>query len=1082
MRFSYLMLLGVFVSPVVSFAQEKVDYNRDIKPILSKNCFACHGPDEGHRSAQLRLDTFADATAPRKKGAAVVPKDQAKSRLLERITDHESPMPPKKAGEPLTEKQVALLKKWIDQGAEYAPHWAFVKPTRPTPPKVSDARWNKNPVDQFIFESITKANLKPSPEADKFVLLRRLSIDLRGVPPTPQEVEAFSKDTSPNAYEKMVDLFLKDNAYGERMARVWLDLARYADSAGYGSDPLRLNMWRYRDWVIDSFNKNMPYDQFTIEQLAGDLLPSPTIEQKIATAFHRNTQTNTEGGTDDEEYRVVAIKDRTDTTFQVWMALSVGCAKCHTHKFDPISQKEYYRLYAIFNQTADSDRGDEFPTMPAPTTETQEKIKVAEAKILELKKKLEANSPEIEIARVQWEKSLAPILKGMSFDVTKSTGITRNHDKWELKGTGTIEGLFDGPALTGVRLQQLGKDALPDKLSLTVGKTDKPTQGKFVRVEVPNSAEKLWLALAEVQVFNGTENVARKGKAKQSSTDYGGDAARAIDGETNGEYFVKNSVSHTGQENNPWWEVELPALTNIDKITLWNRTDGGTSDRLNRYKISILDEKRNLIWSNESKTVPRPSISFTPNGVRSPSIADTYLEADGSRVFVFAEPLAFSKDPFTMSLTGNGTFAVTGISESFANRLSVPAPVRMALAVPVAQRTPAHTKTINDHYISIAPERKALRDELAKLEKEKPVVPTIPIMQELAEGKQRKTKLMIKGDFLNLGEEVTAGLPTAFHKAPDGKLDRLALAKWIMSEENPMTARVAVNRWWSLLFGKGLVETEEDFGIQGEQSSHPELLDWLATEYIRMKWDTKGFIKMLVMSETYKQSSKVLSEHLEKDPLNKWLARAPRFRLEAETVRDQALSLSGLLSGKLGGPSVYPPQPSGLWQAAFNGQRSYPTSTGEDKYRRGLYTIWRRTIPYPSMTTFDAPSRETCTVRRIRTNTPLQAFVTLNDPVYVEAAQALARRIAKEGGTTVDSRLSYGLSLVLCRPTQEAQLKTVKGLYEKELARLQKDAQSTKALLGDNKTPLPNGLTESELAAITVVANVLLNLDAVLTK
>lgn len=1082
MRICSVILYGVILTPVPILAEEKIDYNRDVKPILSKNCFACHGPDDGHRAAQLRLDTFADATAPRKKGPAVFPKDHKKSRLIERITNHDNPMPPAEAGEPLSEKQVAILKKWIDQGAEYAPHWAFVKPNRPNPPVVADDRWNRQPIDRFIYQAMNQAGLKPSPEADKLVLLRRLSLDLRGLPPTPQEVEAFSQDTSPQAYEKMVDRFLKDAAYGERMARIWLDLARYADSAGYGSDPLRLNMWRYRDWVIDAFNKNMPYDQFTIEQLAGDLLENPTVEQKIATAFHRNTQTNTEGGTDDEEFRVVAVKDRTDTTFQVWMALSVGCAKCHTHKYDPISQKEYYRLYAIFNQTADSDRGDEYPTMLAPSAEIQEKIKLIEAKIAELKQKLQASSPELEAARLKWEKSFLPTLKGMSFDVTQATGMTRTADGWALKGTGTIEGLYDGPALTGIRLQQLGNTHLPEQIIFEIGKANRPIRGKYVRIEVPKSPQPVWLSLAEVQVFSGKENIARKGKARQSSTAFEGDASRAIDGETNGEYFVKNSVTHTVQENNPWWEVELPALSPLDTITIWNRTDGGTSERLNHYKISILDEKRQLVWSTESKIVPRPSASFSTQGTRTPVIADTYLEEDGSRVFVFADPVALTNEPFSVTLSGTATFAIRGVSESFAQRLALPASVRAVLAIPAQKRNETQTKTIRDYYISIAPERKALRDELANLEKEKPAIPTIPIMQELPAAKQRKTKLMIKGDFLNLGEEVTPGLPTAFHKGPEGKIDRLALAKWIMSEENPMTARVAVNRWWSMLFGKGLVETEEDFGIQGENPTHPELLDWLATEYIRLKWDTKAFLKMMVMSETYRQSSKVLPEHLEKDPNNKWLARAPRFRLEAEMVRDQALALSGLLSRKIGGPSVYPPQPGGLWQAAFNGQRQYPTSVGEDRYRRGLYTIWRRTIPYPSMTTFDAPSRETCTVRRIRTNTPLQAFVTLNDPVYVEAAQALARRIVQEGGPSTDSRLTYGLKLVLCRPVQEAQLKTIKNLYEKELARLQKDLPSQKALLGEKKNPIPSGVTEAELAALTIVANVLLNLDAVLTK
>jgi hypothetical protein len=779
-------------------AEAAVDYNRDVRPILSKNCFACHGQDDGHRAAKLRLDRRETALLPRKRGAAIVPGSADKSLLIARAAaeDESERMPPMQSGNALTSAQIATLKRWIDKGAPYAEHWAFLKPKRPPlpatppspPPRAGGVRggWPRHGLDFFVLAGLEKAGLNPEAEADRYTLLRRVSLDLRGLPPTPEEVRAFVNDTSADAYEKAVDRFLEDPAYGERWARMWLDLARYADSAGYGSDPLRPNIWRYRDWVIDAFNRNLPYDQFTIEQLAGDLLSHPTVEQRIATAFHRNTMTNTEGGTDDEEFRVAAVKDRVDTTLQVWMGLTIGCAKCHSHKYDPITQTEYYRFFAFFNQTADNDQPDERPTLAVSTPQQQEQNRRIGTRIAELKKQL-------------------------------------------------------------------------------------------------------------------------------------------------------------------------------------------------------------------------------------------------------AEPAR--------------------------------------VAVAALRRTPIPVESL------------AILGEIGRLEKSRPIMPKVPVMVELPTDKRRPTHLMIKGNFLNPGEKVESGVPAAFHPLPkDAPVNRLGVAKWLLHPDNPLTARVAVNRFWAQLFGTGLVETEEDFGTQGEMPSHSELLDWLAMEYMRLGWDTKAFLKMLVTSATYRQSSKVTPEALAKDPRNRLFSRGPRFRLEAEMVRDQALALSGLLSRKMYGPSVYPPQPPGLWQAAFNGERTWATSKGEDRYRRGLYTFWRRTVPYPSMATFDATSRETCTVRRIRTNTPLQAFVTLNDPVYVEAAQALARRIVKEGGSNVEDRARFGLNLCLCRPPREEQIKQVMALFESEREHYRKDAKAALALATEPLGPLPAGMDAAELAAWTVVANVLLNLDAVLMK
>jgi mono/diheme cytochrome c family protein len=1060
-----LALLPVAAAPV--------DFRRDVQPILAKNCFACHGPDDGHRSAGLRLDNRDGALKPRKRGAAVVPGKPDMSLLIRRIAsdDDGERMPPPESGDKLKPEQGAILRRWIEQGADYARHWSFEPPSRPATPAVRDAAWPRSPLDAFVLERLERAGLTPSEPADRFAFLRRASLDLRGLPPTPEETAAFAADTRPDAYERMVDRFLADPAYGERWARLWLDLARYADSAGYGSDPLRPNAYRYRDWVIDAFNRNLPYDQFTVEQLAGDLLPNATAEQRMATAFHRNTMTNTEGGTDDEEFRVAAVKDRTDTTMQVWMGLTAGCAKCHNHKFDPLTQKEYYRLYAVFNQTADADRGDESPTLPAPTPAQEAENRRIDARATELRRTLERPTPELEREQAAWEADLKPALTAVPLTVPDAPP-----DGNGVRLTLTVPAAV---AMTGVRIE----GAAGKKVSLSVGGDGRAPAARFVRVELPGAGR--MLSLAEVQAFRGGVNVAPKGKASQSSTAYGGAAGRAIDGVTNGEYYAANSVTHTDTEANPWWEVRLAEAGPVEQVVVWNRTDGGVGNRLDGAKVLLFDDARNPVWQHTLTKAPPVKAELPTGGPRPVPLADTAPDGTAT-VHIADRAVSLARgDVLTLHLDGGPAPKAVGLvaEPRLLKRLAVPADVRAVLDVPAANRTADQHSKLAAHFRSVAPSLKPLRDEVAALEKSRPAVALLPVMQELPAGQRRTTRVLVKGDFLNPGEPVEPGVPAAFHALPPGAAaDRLALAKWLVRPENPLTARVAVNRLWAQIFGRGLVETEEDFGTQGEPPTHPELLDWLATEYIRLGWDTKALLKVIVTSATYRQSSRVSPELLKRDPANRLLGRMPRVRLEAEMVRDQALALAGLLSRKAGGPSVYPPQPAGLWQAAFNGQRSWTTSTGEDRHRRGLYTFWRRTVPYPSMATFDAPSRETCSVKRVRTNTPLQAFVTLNDPVYVEAAQALARRLVREGGATPETRAAYGLQLCLSRPATPAQVETLVALYRAELARFRADAARAKALATDPVGPVPAGTDEAELAAWTVVANVLLNLDGVLTK
>ncbi|HQR09264.1 MAG TPA: DUF1553 domain-containing protein [Gemmatales bacterium] len=1055
--------------------ESKIEYTRDIRPILAKNCFACHGSDESTRKAGLRLDQReATITAGKKRPAAILPGKADESELIKRLLsdDDTERMPPPDAAMKLTSEQISKLKRWINEGANYAQHWAFVTPTKQMVPATKLKDWGKQPLDQYILARLEQVGLKPSPEADKYALIRRLSLDLRGLPPSLVEINTFEKDTSPNAYEKLVDRFLADPTYGERWARVWLDLARYADSAGYGSDPLRLNMWRYRDWVIEAINKNLTYDQFTIQQLAGDLLPNPTLEQKMATAFHRNTMTNTEGGTDREEFRVAAVKDRINTTMQVWMGLTMGCAQCHSHKYDPISHQEYYQAYAIFNQTADNDQPSEAPTMPAPTlTETQKNQEI-DAKIAGIRQEMDKPTPELAKAQNEWETGLRSDAPWVMLPQEKA------------KDGAKVSVRVPHPMLTGLRLETLSGDS---KITVSKQAVDaKAPVARFVRITLPG--KNLILSLAEVEVFQGNDNLARLGDASQSSLDFKGYASRAIDGNTNGDFFASNSVTHTLTESDPWWEVKLSWDTTVDRIVLWNRI-GGVEQRLQGALVQLLDVNHEPFWERKIDEVPMPSLEIDTVSQRI-NIAKPIVKKNETLV-VFKEPVAFNgNELLTIKFDKKSAAKEVRISVTndtkLAARSALPEATLTVLDLPTKKRTVEQQQQLASYYRTIAPLLKPLRDQIAKLDKSRPAISSLPVMVELPAKDRRITKIMKKGNFLDPGEVVEPALPALFKPGETSNKEptnRMQLAKWLIHPDNPLTARVAVNRLWAQLFGTGLVETEEDFGTQGDAPSHPELLDYLAWQYQNnLKWDTKAMIKSIVMSATYRQSSKVTPELLEKDPRNRLLSRGPRYRLEAEMVRDQALALSGLLNKKIGGPSVFPRQPDGLWQAAFNGERTWMTSMGNDRFRRGLYTFWRRTIPYPSMAAFDAPSREVCQVKRIRSNTPIQAFVTLNDPVYVEAAQALARRIVKEGGCTTHERLKYALKLCTGRPADERQLAPLMQLYTRELERFRRSPEAAMKLATDPIGTLPAGWKAEELATWTVIANVLLNLDSVLMK
>lgn len=1166
-----LFTVTVLLGSAAIWAEEPkstINFNRDIRPILAGTCFTCHGPDTKERQAGLRLDTKEGALAETDSGGvAIVPGKIDESELIARITsdDPDLRMPTAESGLKLSTKEIKLLTDWVRQGAPYAKHWSYAKVTRPETPRAEVARlladrqrvsaaeaatlqaWPKYDIDYFILARLLREGLKPNAEADRYALVRRVSLDLTGLPPTLEEVDQFANDKNPKAYERLVDRLLAKSSYGEHWARMWLDLARYADSAGYADDPSR-TIWAYRDWVIRAINANKPFDQFTIEQIAGDLLPNPTEDQLLATAFHRNTLTNSEGGTDDEEFRNVAIVDRVNTTMAVWMGTTINCSQCHNHKYDPISQEEFFRLFAILNSTEDADRRDESPLLTIWSKEQQQQKTTWQAEIVKLTKTLVNPTPTLTAAQAKWEqqfaggpqwKSLRPAQVKLQSAATATIATDGSVlvAKPQKSDVYTVELPLDAKSktLTAIRLETLPHDSLPGKgpghaggnfvvtrvLASIVPPAASRLEGRYLRIE--NLGKAKILSLAEVQVFDGADNVASKGLAKQSSTASAGPANLAIDGNTDGNY-AKKSTTHTATEDNPWWELDLKSTRAIDRIAIWNRTDNKLQSRLKDFRIVVLDEKRQTVWEQKVATSPNPSSEFSVGGARGIKLAAAYADfsqsgfdaanvLDGpkpndkgwsvgtqlgrphSLTLVPASPVEVPAGSTLtlkieqLSKQANhtlGHFRIAATSDAGVTQYArTPSPILAILKTGTDARTAANRAALTKYYLSIAPALKPQRDRLAAVKKQlagiKPYA-TAPIMRELAEGKRRKTHIQLRGNFLNKDKEVTVGVPAVFHPLPkDAPIDRLALARWLVDNNNPLTPRVIANRYWETIFGIGIVTTSEEFGTQGELPTHPELLDWLGSELMRQKWNTKAFLKLLVTSATYRQSSRVTDALIQRDPRNLLLARGPRFRLSAEMIRDQAMATSGLLSKKMYGPPVKPPQPKLGLSAAFGSGIDWTTSKGEDRYRRGLYTTWRRSNPYPSMAAFDAPNREVCTVRRTPTNTPLQALVTLNDPVYVEAAQALARRMTAGGKTTAD-RARFGFRTCLARPPSDEELKQLMQLYDQVHKQFAAAPDMAVKMATMPLGPVPKGADVVELAAWTVVGNVLLNLDETLMK
>jgi hypothetical protein len=1014
-----LLLIAVPLALPAAGRAEPVRFNRDVLPIVADKCFACHGPDAGKRKAGLRLD--------REDGARKV-----LSELVRRVTsdDPDERMPPKGSGRELTPAQADTLRRWVAEGGKWEKHWAFVPPVRPDPPAVADPAWAANPVDRFVRARLEQAGLKPSPEADRATLIRRMSFDLIGLPPTPAEVDAFVNDKSPDAVGRLADRLLASPRYGERMAWRWLEAARYADTNGYQTDAGR-DMWRWRDWVIEAYNRNLPFDQFTIEQLAGDLLPEPTLDQRIATGFNRNHRGNAEGGIVPEEYAVEYVADRVETTATVWLGLTLGCCRCHDHKFDPFTQREFYQLFAYFNNVPEKGRavkyGNSPPYIQAPTPDQQRQSAELGRRVNEAEMKLEGKRDATAAALTAWEKDVRPATVP---DWVPDRGLVANVPFNDAAGFAVRDGehalghgrIGTGLDLDGRRFADLGNVG-------DFGFDDRFSFSFWVRPRSESGA--LVSRMAEEPQAEGYSVQLVKGRVQVHLTKRWLDDALRVE--------------------------TVPSL----KLDTWHHV---------------------VVTYDGSRLAEGVRVYLNGDAVRTTTLLDEL-----NQTFQTKEPLRIGSGGGKASRF-NGQMDELRIYSRVvrapeARVLAVAASVRDILAKPVAERNAPELEKLEAYFLERAAPadiRAAYADLLeAGLAREKfeSSIPTVMVMEEMA--KPRDAYILIRGQYDRRGDKVTAAGPAALPNPPRGGT-RLDLAKWLVSTENPLTARVAVNRLWQLNFGTGLVATGEDFGTQGAYPSHPELLDWLATEFVRAGWDVKRMHRLIVTSATYRQSSRVPLALPAGDPDNRLLSRFPRYRLSAEMIRDQALCASGLLVEREGGPSVKPYQPAGLWDE-LSGAGDYVPDTGEKLYRRSLYTFWKRTAPPPGLSAFDAIARETCWVRETRTNTPLQALNLLNDVTYVEAARKLAERVLQEGATT-DDRLTVAFRRLAARPPTNAELTVLRRTLERQLAEYRADPAAARKLLKVGESAADAKLDSAELAAYAGVCRLILNLDEAVTK
>jgi len=1021
--FSACLLMLLYSMRTASADDTQLRFNRDIRPILSNKCFRCHGFDEKGRKGDLRLDKREDAVATHDGKPAIVPGKPQESALLQRITtsDSDDVMPPPDSKLSLSDEEKNVLRRWIAEGAEYEAHWSLIPPASASLPKVKQANWPRNEIDRFILDRLEKESMTPSPEATREALLRRVSFDLTGLPPTLQEMDA---DPSAEAYERAVDRLLASKHFGERMAVEWLDAARYADTNGYFGDKTR-SLWPWRDWVIDTYNRNLPFDQFSIEQLAGDLIPNATTAQRIATGFNRNHMANNESGIIDEEYRVEYVADRLETTGTTWLGLTIGCARCHDHKYDPITQREFYQLFAFFNNVPESGlikADNPPPVLSVPSAQQELELKNLSAATQQAEREFQPFTAALRQQIADWEKtattSLTPsptaqLAAHFSFD-----------GQIDAKHFGTSDVFQDGILGQSAKFDATQHSewtgSFDTDAAWTVGlwlTADTSLSGVFSKIE-PEGRRR------------GFEVIWQKGRFQINLVSkWGTDAIELVTQEpASSKKWHHLVVSHDGTRRAEGVRVfidGLPAATKTMNDTLKGPTACSEPLRIGRRDANLgfygqLDELRLL---------QRP------------------VTAQEAESWFWSERL------------------------------------RGIAAKPAAKRSTADTTLLQDWFVEhhanpqTLAAHKRVRESKAAEARLRESIPTTLVMQEMPS--PRKTHLLTRGQYDHTAEEVRPGVPASLSKWPaNAAPNRLGFAKWIVSKENPLTARVAVNRLWMQCFGEGLVRTVNDFGSQGEAPSHPELLDWLAVRFMQSGWDVKAMLKLMVMSATYRQSSQFSA----RDPSNRLLARGPSFRLSAEMVRDQALAVSGLLVPKIGGPSVKPYQPPGLWEAvSYNGEETYVNDTDAGLWRRSLYTFWKRQSPPPALLTFDSPTREKCAVRRARTNTPLQSLVLLNDETYIEAARVLATWALALKGSEAE-RLELAFRRVTSRTPDAEELRLLSGLLSRQRAHFTTDREAAAKLIAAGASTHGKDLNPVELAAWTLTLHALLNLDETITR
>jgi hypothetical protein len=1023
---STLWFSGAWIAVVTAMAGEPVSFRQQIRPILSANCFKCHGPDPQSREADLRLDRFEDATAKHDDHCAIVPSKPESSELYRRIiaTDDSERMPPPSSNKHLTDEQKELLRRWIAEGAKYEPHWAFVAPQRTELPTITDSTWPKNGIDYFVLAELRRNGLSPSAPADKYQLIRRLYLDLLGLPPTPAEADAFAADKRPGAYARLVDRLLDSPHYGERWARRWLDLARYSDTNGYEKDRPR-TMWPYRDWVIKALNDDMPFTEFTIEQLAGDMLPGATQSQRIATGFHRNTMVNEEGGVDPQEFRFNSIVDRVGTTGTAWLGLTLRCAQCHTHKFDPITHQDFYRIFAFFNNANEVDEHLITPEIAEKRAAIQKQIDDLVAALPDQYPVPDASSqapPSAERRRAmksafeRWQdETKREVAHWKSFaPVTARAGmatITVRDDKSVLvSGDVTKKDIYDLEFEVGARtIRALRIEALLDD-SLPKGGPGRQT------IEVPNASSE-------------------------------------------GDFFLSEMTCEVVQPERERQRV-------VDKLRFSSAIATYTTPGLS--PASAFDGRSDTGWRVMGRVgEPHAAVFYLATPVK--------IEA-GQRLHLKLEHESFYP-------AGVGRFRIS-LSED-AGELPIalyPDDVMKALLKPTSARKSPDTKLLLDYFLLHTPALKDAQEKIAERRKQMPAALNALVMQERVI-EPRITHRHHRGEFLKPEEPVEPGVPEILPQLPKGVVpNRLAFARWLVDPKNPLVARVFVNRQWQAFFGRGIVRTLEDFGVQGEYPTHPKLLDYLALEFINRGWSMKRLHRLIVTSATYQQSDAVTPQHFERDPENKLLARAPRLRVEAELVRDIMLKTSGLLCERVGGPSVFPDQPAGITEVAY-GPLQWKVSSGEDRFRRGIYTFNKRTAPYAMFGLFDAPSGEACVARRTYSNTPLQALAILNDSVTIAAARALAISAIRLDPHNKRAIADNILRRCVSRPSQTNEIEWLCDFQKTAASNLATGKRDANILpSGDSDVTLPAELDKTDVAAWVLTARAVLNLNETITR